>query len=278
MSHKATNWAFEQPEKFRDMLPSELVCLLALADCHNPAHGCFPTHDYIARATNLSRRSVIVQLQKLRARGLIAWEAQRADGRQGSNRYSLAFEKDFRVQILHAGAECSEEPFQSAESDKNRVQNLHTNPVIENRNKNRNPRERAGEGEEGFSFFWERWDALHRPDNRHYCLILWNKLSEEAQRSAVQTIGAYFKLCALRKKPPRMVNYLRDRIFADLDGGPVLDRDGDFRITPDRPEWSEWLGEFRRTHGENAVKSIVKLGYCAVKTRWPQPVNTLGAG
>lgn len=140
------------------------------------------------------------------------------------------------------------------------------------------PNERASAREEGFSFFWEKWDPLHRPENRHYCLILWNKLNDDQQRSAVQTIAAYIKLCALRSKPPRMVNYLRDRIFAELDGGPVVDRDGDFRITPDREEWSEWLGHFRRVGGEAAVKSIVKLGYCAVKTRWPAVVSTLAAG
>lgn len=268
MSHKATNWAFEQPEKFRDMLPSELVCLLALADCHNPAAGCFPSHDYIARATNLSPRSVRDQIRKLRDRGLISWEAQRADGKQSSSRYSLAFEKDFRRQILPPATGGNDEPPQAANIDSFSRQNLPPNPVIENRNKNRNPREGAGDDED-FGNFWNKWEPTRRPENRHYVLTLWRKLPPEDRSSAVNTMPAYDRFCALRKIKPAMITYLRDRIFAELDGGPPLDADGDFRINSSRPEWSEWLGEFRRTGGQRAVDTIVRLGYCAVKTRWP---------
>lgn len=277
MSHKATNWAFEQPEKFRDMLPSELVCLLALADCHNPANGCFPSQEYIASATNLSPRSVRDQLRKLRERGLIAWEAQRSDGRQTSSRYSLAFEKDFRRQILPPASGGNEQAEQAANIDQSRRQNLPPNLVIENRKENRNPREGAGEGEE-FSFFWEKWDPLHRPENRHYCLVLWQKLSPEAQRAAVEMYPTYVRLCALRKRKLAMVTYLRDRLFAELVGAE-LDKDGDFIVRPGTQGWSEWLGEVRRRHGQPGVDSIVKFGKIVVKTRLPPPpVNTLAAG
>lgn len=272
MSHKATNWAFEQPEKFRDMLPSELVCLLALADCHNPAHGCFPSHEYIANATNLSPRSVRDQLRKLRERGLISWEATRDGNRQGPSRYMLAFEKGFRRQILPPVSGGNESEVQAANSDVFRRQNLPPNPVIENRNKNRNPREGAGE-EGNFSFFWEKWDPLHRPENRHFCLVIWQKLSPEAQASAMHALPIYFRFCALRKKPPRMVNYLRDKIFVDLDGAPEFDNEGRFKITPKRPEWSRWLGAIRSKFGERGVASIVKTGYYLTQTRWPLPAD-----
>jgi hypothetical protein len=96
MSHDGTAWAFHQPAAFPDMKPGELCVLLALADCHNPAKGCFPSLDYIQKVTNLSERGVRDQLTRLRERGLINWATARKDGHRDNNRYSLAFEEGFR--------------------------------------------------------------------------------------------------------------------------------------------------------------------------------------
>jgi repressor of nif and glnA expression len=67
MSHAATKWAFDQPEKHRDMKPSEWAVLRVLADCHNPVNGCFPSQDYIRSKTNLAERAVRYQLHRLEA-------------------------------------------------------------------------------------------------------------------------------------------------------------------------------------------------------------------
>jgi helix-turn-helix protein len=95
MSHSATKWAFDQAELLH-LKPGEQIVLLGLADCHNPAHGCFPSQAFLSRRTSLTDRAVRKNLQQLKARGLINWDAHFDDGhRRRSNRYRLAFEPDF---------------------------------------------------------------------------------------------------------------------------------------------------------------------------------------
>jgi hypothetical protein len=95
MSHPATKWAFDQAELLH-LKPGEQIVLLALADCHNPANGCFPSQAFLSRRTSLTDRAVRKNLQQLKARGLINWDAHFDDGhRRRCNRYYLAFEPDF---------------------------------------------------------------------------------------------------------------------------------------------------------------------------------------
>jgi len=93
MSHAATNWAFQQ----RGLKPSAKIILLILADCHNPAHGCFPTQAFLAEACEMNRDTVNVQLAHLEERGLIrrVRSVDPATKRQRPTRYKLAFEADF---------------------------------------------------------------------------------------------------------------------------------------------------------------------------------------
>lgn len=102
MSHVATNWAFSQ----RGLKPSAKIVLLILADCHNPAHGCFPTQAFLADACEMNRDTVNVQLAHLEERGLIrrVRSIDPATKRQRPTRYKLSFEADFE------GQDCSEEP------------------------------------------------------------------------------------------------------------------------------------------------------------------------
>lgn len=97
MSIDALNWAFSQPKRFRDMKPNEQAVLIQLADCHNYDRGCFPSQQYIVERTNLSERSVRDQLDRLRDRGLISWDALHGSGKRLANRYSFAFEAGFQA-------------------------------------------------------------------------------------------------------------------------------------------------------------------------------------
>lgn len=128
MSHKATNWAFDQ----RGLKPATRVVLLYLADRHNPDHGCFPSQDQLAADCEMSRRSVNDQLDQLEEMGLIRRERRiHPDTRkQMSTRYILGFEPEF-TQEPCANSAHGNTPEPCANFDKSRVQILHTNPVKE---------------------------------------------------------------------------------------------------------------------------------------------------
>ena len=89
MSHKATNWAFQQ----KGLLPSQKLLLLHLADRHNPDFGCFPSIKKLTIDCEISRGSVIKHLSNLEEKGLIKKEERKRDnGSQTSNNYILGFE------------------------------------------------------------------------------------------------------------------------------------------------------------------------------------------
>ncbi len=92
MSHDATSWAFKQ----RGVGTAKLV-LLALADCHNPVYGCFPSQAYLSAVCEIHRDTVNEHLKLLEARGLIrrVRSVDPVTKRQRPTRYKLAFEDDF---------------------------------------------------------------------------------------------------------------------------------------------------------------------------------------
>jgi len=96
MSHDATSWAFKQ----RGLKPSAKLILLALADCHNAAYGCFPSQAFLANVCEVSRDTVNAQLNLLEERGLIRRirSVDPVTKRQRSTRYKLAFEDDFAAE------------------------------------------------------------------------------------------------------------------------------------------------------------------------------------
>lgn len=138
MSHEATNWAFKQ----RGLKPSAKIVLLALADRHNPDHGCFPSKKTLAEDCEMSERAVYDQIKLLVERGLVhvsdAPVAVR--GQFQSNRYYLSFEADFPRQISPSAnsAVGKLEQSPSAKSAGDRRQNLPTNPVREPRKRTSN--------------------------------------------------------------------------------------------------------------------------------------------
>ena len=89
MSFEAVNWAWKQ----KSLKPFQKLILVALADRHNPDHGCFPSINTIIEDTGISRSSVLRTLGQLQDIGLIRKEAAFRDNKsQTSNRYIFAFE------------------------------------------------------------------------------------------------------------------------------------------------------------------------------------------
>jgi len=119
MSHEATTWAFGQ----RGLKPATKMVLLALANCHNPHHGCFPSKKRLAEDCEMSERSVADHLQKLEQGGLISVEKRggKRMGQFASNRYILGFERE----------NCQGQDLPSAKSAVDRRQNLPSNLVKE---------------------------------------------------------------------------------------------------------------------------------------------------
>jgi hypothetical protein len=87
LSIHATSWAF----KVQNILPSQKLVLIALADAHNGHTGeCFPSINRIMQMTMLSERSVQRATVELEAAGLIRKEIVPDDrGRTRGVRYHL---------------------------------------------------------------------------------------------------------------------------------------------------------------------------------------------
>ena len=103
MSNVATNWAFGQVQ----LKPGPWRVLVMLADCHNPAYGCFPGQEWLARHCNMSRASVNRHLDALEDEQLIRRRSyfDKATGQRTKTRYFLAFETDFPRRNLRHGDE-----------------------------------------------------------------------------------------------------------------------------------------------------------------------------
>ncbi|HMO73681.1 MAG TPA: helix-turn-helix domain-containing protein [Paracoccaceae bacterium] len=98
MSLRANTWAI-RAVMGRGLLPAQKLLLWHLADRHNPDYGCFPKVARLALDLERSRASVMVDLKKLEAVGLIRREARKCPetGRQMTTRYVLGFEDGFEA-------------------------------------------------------------------------------------------------------------------------------------------------------------------------------------
>ncbi len=277
MSHNATNWAIRQ----RGLKPATKLVLWQLCDRHNPDQGCFPSQDKLARDCEMSRSSLNDHLKILEDRGLIRRDQRinEATKRQESTCYIFAFEEGFVcaekeaapqdvAELCSNGAvsEKSQEP--SPKNEDFRVRNSDTNLVREPVKEPTGARERAG----GMRFveFWLDWPDATRPDNRAAAEAIFGKLPKPHQRSAITNAAHWRKLQVLRHQPVHMITYLKTRGFEDIEDAPPLDKDGDYVITPDRPEWGTWLADARARFGDVSSDSAVKLGKMFRKTRWPK--------
>ncbi|WP_442772698.1 helix-turn-helix domain-containing protein [Paenirhodobacter enshiensis] len=106
MSHKATNWAIQQ----RGLKPASKIVLWHLADCHNPASGCFPSQAYLADVCEMSRSTLNEHLNLLEQKGLIR-RVQSLDEhtkRRLPTNYILGFEAEVSNAAENSVAENSE--------------------------------------------------------------------------------------------------------------------------------------------------------------------------
>ena len=92
MSFQALNWAVRQ----RVGTPVGKGILMALANYADEKGTCFPSHERLARETELSDKSVRVHLKRFEDLHMVAAHRERDDaGRLGIIRYSLALDRDF---------------------------------------------------------------------------------------------------------------------------------------------------------------------------------------
>jgi hypothetical protein len=95
-------------------------------------------------------------------------------------------------------------------------------------------------------------------------------LTDEERMQAIESAKPFVHAMILRgTRIPRLSSFLSERKFVEFFGAPPVDKDGDFIITPDRPEWREWLGSIRRQFGERGVESSIRGRRLLRKTRWP---------
>lgn len=257
MSHAATKWAFDQPAAFPDMKPAELCVLLALADCHNPAQGCFPSQEYIQKVTNLRERSVRDHLGSLRERGLINWVEMRKDGHRDNNRYSLGFERDF-LPANSAGSPTGENEGgnrqESAKPTGNSVP-VHTeetvrgtvNRTVEREARTREAAEDAPESGEHLPHAY-LVDGLRREatttvaDSQAEVEAEWRKLSPAERRDAAARYGEWVAACrkAGRTKIAGLATYLREKRWEALPAKAAVAETASRVVSPFSRTWW-WL-------------------------------------
>lgn len=277
MSHAATNWAITQ----RGLKPATRVVLWHLCDRHNPDLGCFPSQDKLAYDCEMSRSALNEHLKILERIDLIRRE-QHINPRtkqQENTRYRFSFEADFVAtqdvvvpspESGH-GAVSGKEAKPCPEIANSRVRNPDTNLV---REPVREPPGRADAlGGGDFDILWDLWPEKMRPDSREAAARTFAPLGADAKAMAIATAETYRTAMILRKEKPLMIPFLKKQLFLEFHGGPPIDKDGDFVITPDRPEWGEWLGSIRRQFGDRGVESTIKCRRILRKTRWPSDLS-----
>lgn len=122
-----------------------------------------------------------------------------------------------------------------------------------------------------FDRFWQEWPERYRPERKWKPSKLFCASSSFDRAAMLTAIAPYIKARSLRGDFPFMISFLKGdwREFVDA---PPIDNDGDFIITPDRPEWRAWLDDIRLSYGEAGVQSTLRIdgGPRIVRSiRWP---------
>jgi hypothetical protein len=120
-----------------------------------------------------------------------------------------------------------------------------------------------------FSELWEAWPQAARPRERGYAESLFLRLTPRDRRQAVAWATSYRIMQAHRGGFAAMILFLRDRLFAEFDGGPDVDPEGYFVIKPRREEWGSWVEHYRGRHSAAVMATTERAGLLLTRTRWP---------
>ncbi len=102
MSIKLMAKAWEMP-----LSQSEKLVLLALADHANDDGVCYPSQEYLAEKCSMSRRSLIDQIKKLKAYGILIAERRQKNGGRLANVYTIVLDNFTQcANSAHAKSAC----------------------------------------------------------------------------------------------------------------------------------------------------------------------------
>jgi hypothetical protein len=236
--------------------------------------GCYPTQEQIAEATGLSERAVRTHLDIAEKEGWIKRSEHGFRGQKWRNhQYAASWPE---TQDVVEGAERGSGPLdEGAEGRSGKVRNVVPKGAegrsayqSNNQSNNQSTSDARARREGDFNILWKEWPEQSRPDSRDAAKAIFLRLSE-VERSDAVTFARQFCRAKTGKDRPLMIPYLQDRSFTDLIDAPPTDADGDFVITPDRPEWPVWLDDVRSTFGTDGVRSVERSGRMVRKSRWP---------
>lgn len=292
MSHHATNWAIQQ----KGLAPATKIVLWFLADCHNPVHGCFPSQAYLAKEAEMGRSTVNRHLSELEQRGLIR-RVQRFDPatkRALPTRYYLACEPDFgtpdvatRVPNPDTALPADETPDGGADGGAEAVEDVWETE------QSRVPSETGSVSHSSETvtckepisplppITWDemlaRWgtEQLGKPEK---AMKVFGQLPAELKQQAIQ-LAAVTRASSyqLNRPAPTLADYLARRMFTEFAGSPPPIMQGLFRITPDRPEWQEWIAHYRRAYSAVIAGRAEKNPFLATPTRHPPKAEEVPA-
>ena len=138
--------------------------------------------------------------------------------------------------------------------------------------------ETQGKAEEVFQKIWDQWPKKDLPNSKDAARALFCKLTSADHASAAAMVTTYLRSCGSKKSRAYLINYLKERIFEELSAGPPINANGEYFITPDRPEWKRWLEALERSISPRARASTQARGSLITKTRWPEGVYLQQAG
>lgn len=253
---------------------------MCLANYANERGECWPSQKTIACEAELSERATRDWLQKLEAQGFIErTRRHRADGSRTSDHVVLNLTRRPNSGDNNLTADSAARPDLPAADAKPSGTSCRTYrrdvPGIEPSPKpSIEPSSGASAQEEdGFKKLWNEWPAKERPDKIKAAKWVFDRLSTVEQSLAVRQAKRFRRLAKARKDMALMIPYLKKRKFADLSDAPDINTDGQFIITPERPEWPAWRAYLQEKYSDAAAKKIDARKSFYADSRWPPGSN-----